>query len=116
MSKISVKVKLKSNVEEIENVYSAIKLKDKIFYQEKDCKVTFLLNDLKLIREKEDYFIEMNFKIKEITECIINQFNKQFVLKIKTNLIVIKDKLILIEYQLLDTEEVIVFSLEELYV
>lgn len=115
MSKIQIKVVLKTNDEESIESYNAIKSKDKIIYSEKEYKVTLTTKKIvKLIRENDDYLFEMEFKANEQTKgiCYLKKENSQINLDILTDYVIIEDNIVVIKYTVLTTNQEVLYKLE----
>ncbi len=114
MSKINIIVTLKNNKNISEEKYIALKNKDKIIYEEKEYKTTIFLNDFKIVRENKDCLIEMNFIPDQTTKgkCLLKENNSQIDLEILTDYLIIEDDLIILKYNVLTTEQDVIFKLE----
>ena len=114
MSKINVVVTIKNKNDISEEKYIAIKTNNKITYQEKDCKNKILLDDFKIIRENEDYLIEMNFIPNKKTKgkYLLKENNSIIDLEILTDYLIVEDNLIILKYNVITTEQDVIFKLE----
>lgn len=117
MSKIKIKVTLKTNEEETEEIYQAIKTEQKMCYHDSKYRVTIFFNEPRLIRENDEYIMEMKFKQKEktIANCYIKQMKQNIKLDMITKQLTIDENLIVIEYDVLSTEQTVLFKLEVLH-
>lgn len=115
MSKINIKVILKSNLEESVQHYSAIKTDNKIIYQEKEYKVTLTtFNNLKLKRENDEYLFEMEFIPNTQTKgiCYLKKENSQIDLDILTDYVIIEENIIIVKYKVLTTNQDVIYKME----
>lgn len=115
MSKINIKVILKSNSEESVEKYSAIKEKNKIIYQEKEYKITLTTGEnLKLKRENEDFLFEMDFIPNKQTKgiCYLKNEKSQIDLDILTDYVIIEDSVIIVKYKVLTTNQEVIYKVE----
>ena len=114
MSKINVVVTIKNKNDISEEKYIAIKNNKKITYQEKNCKTKILLDNFKIIRENEDYLVEMNFIPNKKTKgkYLLKENNNQIELEILTDYLIVEDNLILLKYKVITTEQDVIFKLE----
>ena len=115
MSKIQIKVTLKTNEEESVETYSAIKSENKIIYQEKEYKVTLNFKDyLKLKRENDEYLFDMEFEANKQTKgiCLLKKENSKIELDILTDYVIIEDNYFIIKYKVLTTNQEVLYKLE----
>lgn len=115
MSKIDIKVILKSNCDESVEKYSAIKDKNRIIYQEKEYKVTVITGEvLKLKRENDEFLIEMEFIADKQTKgiCYLKKENSQIDLDILTDYVIIENSVIIVKYKVLTTNQDVIYKLE----
>lgn len=117
MSKVNVKVILKTNEEVTENIYQAIQTEQKIIYQDSAYKVTVLFNYPKLIRENDEYLLEMEFQNKEktISTCFLKTLKKDLKLDIITENLIVEKDLLIVQYRVFSTEQTVLFRLEVLH-
>lgn len=113
MSKIKIKVTLRSENEVSEEEYLAIKTNNKIIYQEKNCMTTlFLDSNLKMVRSNEETNIELLFIADKKTTGIC-MFNNQILnLELLTDYVVVEEKVIIIKYKVLTTEQDVLYKME----
>ena len=111
---MNIKVIIKNENEISEEEYCAVKTSKKITYQEKECKTTIILDDFKIIRENEDYLLEMNFipNKKTIGKYILKESQNEINLEILTDYLIIEESLIILKYSVLTTEQDVIFKLE----
>lgn len=115
MSKINIKVTLKSHLEESIQNYSAIKTDNKIIYQEKEYKVTLTTSsNLKLKRENNEYLFEMEFIPNKQTNgiCYLKEQNSQIDLDILTDYVIIEENIIIVKYKVLTTNQEVIYKME----
>jgi len=113
MSKVKVKVTLKTKEDELEEYHLAIKTRDKITYQEKECMTTLIFKEnLKMIRKSKDTNIEMLFISDKITNGICEFNNQKLSLDILTDYVIIEENVIIIKYKVLTTEQDVLYKLE----
>ena len=115
MSKINIRVTLKSDLEESVQNYSAIKIENKIIYQEKEYKVTLTTsNNLKLKRDNEEYLFEMEFIPNKQTKgiCCLKKENSQIDLDILTDYVIIEENIIIVKYKVLTTDQEVIYKVE----
>lgn len=111
MSKIKINSTLKMNDEVIEKKFMGIIIDNKITYKEDLISVTILLNNdkIKMRRDTEEYCINFEFLNNKKTTCVYNVKKQNMIiyLKVKTNSLVIKDNLIIVDYDLYQQSEII---------
>ena len=115
MGKISIEVTLDSNSEVSKEKYNAIKDKNRIIYQEKECKVTILTNEfLKMKRENDDFLFEMEFIPNKETKgiCHLKKENLKMDLQILTDYVIIEENIIIVKYKVLTTNQEVIYKLE----
>lgn len=116
--KVKTILKNKTKNEIYENVFPALKIKNKITYKENDILVTVLISksDIIIKRKSKDYLIELSFELNKETSGTYNISNLGIIpLKIKTNKLIIKDNKIEIEYTLeLEEENEFYIEIEEI--
>ena len=114
MSKIDIKVIIKNKDNISEENYKAIKNNNKITYKEKECKTTIFLDEFKIIRENNDYLMEMNFIPNKQTngKYILKENKQEINLDILTDYLIIEDNLIILKYNVLTTDQDVIFKLE----
>lgn len=113
MSKIKIKVTLRSENEVSEEIYTAIKTNNKIVYKEKSCNTTLILNDnLKMIRSNDESNIELLFIADKITNGICMFENQLLNLEILTDYVIALDNVIIVKYKVLTTEQEVLYKLE----
>ena len=115
MSKIDVKVIIKNNDEVSEEKYMALKNNQKIEYLEKEFKTSLFLKDIvKIKRENADYLFMMEFISNKETKgsCKLKKENITIDLEILTDYIIIEEKIIIIKYKVLTTQQDVLFKLE----
>lgn len=115
MSKIQIKVTLKTAEDESVENYSAIKSENKIIYQEKEYKVTLTTSDiLKLKRENDEYLFDMEFEANKQTKgtCLLKKENSKIELDILTDYVIIEDNCFIIKYKVLTTNQEVLYKLE----
>lgn len=113
--KKQIKVTLKTNDEELVNSYLAIKTNNKIIYQEKEYKVTLNINEnVKLIRENEEYLFELPFEPNKKTTgtCCLKKEKSKINMDILTDYVIIEDDYLIIKYEVLTTNQEVIFKLE----
>ena len=115
MSKIDIKVIIKNNNEVSEEKYSALKSNNKLLYFEKEFKTTLFLDDIiKIKRESDDYLFYLEFIPNKETKgsCKLKKENIIIDLKILTDYIIVEENIIIIKYNVLTTEQDVIFKLE----
>lgn len=115
MSKIDIKVILKSDSEESIENYTAIRDKNKIIYQEKEYKVTLIIDkSLKLKRENEKYLFEMEFIADKQTKgiCYLKGEKSQIDLDILTDYVIVEESVIIVKYKVLTTNQEVIYKVE----
>ena len=114
MSKININVIIKSNGEEIEENYLALKNNNKIIYQEKDCKTTINLDEFKIKRENDDYLLEMDFIPDKETKgkYLLKKENSLIDLTILTDYLIMEDNLIILKYNVTTTNQDVIFKIK----
>lgn len=115
MSKIDIKVIIKSNNEISEENYKALKLAKKIEYLEKEFKTSLIFTDnLKIIRENADYLLKLEFiPNKETCGLVFLKKEKENIeLKILTDYVIVEKKVIIIKYKILTTNQNVIFKME----
>ena len=114
MSKININVIIKSNGEEIEENYLALKNNNKIIYQEKDCKTTVNLDEFKIKRENDDYLLEMDFLPDKETKgkYLLKKENSLIDLTILTDYLIMEDNLIILKYNVTTTNQDVIFKIK----
>ena len=114
MSKINIVVTIKNKNDVSVEKYIAIKDNNKIAYQEKDCKTKIILNGFKIIRENKEYLIEMNFIPNKKTKgkYMLKENHYGIDLDILTDYLIIEDNLIILKYNVITTEQEVIFKLE----
>ena len=114
MSKININVIIKSNGEEIEENYLALKNNNKIIYQEKDCKTTVNLDEFKIKRENDDYLLEMDFIPDKETKgkYLLKKENSLIDLTILTDYLIMEDNLIILKYNVTTTNQDVIFKIK----
>ncbi len=114
MSKININVIIKSNGEEIEENYLALKNNNKIIYQEKDCKTTINLDEFKIKRENDDYLLEMDFLPDKETKgkYLLKKENSLIDLTILTDYLIMEDNLIILKYNVTTTNQDVIFKIK----
>lgn len=114
MSKINIIVTLKNNDNISEEKYIALKNNNKIIYEEKEYKTTIYLDNFKIVRENNECLIEMNFIPNKTTsgKFLMKNKNNQIDLEILTDYLIIEDDLIILKYNVLTTEQDVIFKLE----
>ncbi|MEG2322038.1 MAG: hypothetical protein RSB71_00915 [Bacilli bacterium] len=114
MSKINIRIKINN---EPFIIYQAIKINNKIIYNDNDCLVTLIIKDnIVMTRENKDYLISLDFINKQDScgNCYLKKENFNTLLDIKTNSI-IKDKTSLqIKYYIKTTKCKMHYELEEI--
>lgn len=99
------------NDEVIEKKFMGIIIDNKITYKEDLISVTILLNNdkIKMRRDTEEYCINFEFLNNKKTTCVYNVKKQNMIiyLKVKTNSLVIKDNLIIVDYDLYQQSEII---------
>ena len=112
MEKVKVTIKNESNV--CTEEYFVKKIKEKIIYYEKNCKTTIFLNNFKIIRENDEYVIELNFIPNKITngKYLLKKENSEILLEIMTDYLIIDDNLIILKYKVITTDQDVIFKLE----
>ena len=111
----TIKVILKNNNEESIEKYQAICNNKKIIYNEKEFKVTLdYSNSLKMIRENNDYIFELEFISGRKTKGICKLKNEKvdMELDILTDYVIIEDNLIIVKYNVITTEQDVIYRLE----
>lgn len=111
----SVKVILKNNNEESIEKYDAMVNNKKIVYNEKEFKVIINYNDeLKIKRENDEFLFELNFKSDKQTKgiCLMKKENVTIELDILTDYIIIEDNLIIVKYNVVTTNQDVIYRLE----
>ncbi len=108
------KITIKNDDSISEEVYTIIKTKNKIFYQEKEYKTTIILDNFKIIRESNECIIELNFIPNKNTngKYLLKENNKQIDLDILTDYLIIEDNLLILKYKVLTTDQDVIFKLE----
>lgn len=115
MSKINIKVIIKNNDEVSEEKYIALKTNSKIEYFEKEFKTSLIFKDIfKIVRENEDYLLEMEFIPNKETNgiCKLKKQNVIIDLKILTDYVIFEENIIIIKYKVLTTEQDVILKLE----
>lgn len=114
MGRININVYIKNKDNISEEKYIAIKNNNIITYQEKDCKTKIFLDDFKIIRENEDYLIKMNFIPNKRTsgKYILKESKSEINLDILTDYLIIEDNLIILKYNVLTTDQDVIYKLE----
>ena len=110
----TIKVILKNNNEESIEKYDAIVNNKKIIYNEKEYKVKVDYNDnLKIIRESNDCLIELEFISNKQTKgkCVLKE-GATLCLDILTDYIIIEDNLIIVKYDVITTNQSVMYRLE----
>lgn len=120
MVKIKINSSLKTNEDIVLGEFLGTFDENKIFYQEDNINVTILVEDnkIKMSRTTNDYVIELNFALDQITKGIydIKNHNIKMDLEVKTNILEINNNKLFIEYELkLNDEDMGVFSFEIKY-
>ena len=104
MGKVYLKVNIDSEFENSVFMGNAIKVKNKIFYKEKDISVTIFIykNKIEMKRYCKEYQINLIFDKSSITKSTYKLFNmdKEFILNTKTIELNICDNNIYLEYDL----------------
>lgn len=111
----SIKVVLKNNDLESAQEYQAIVKNKKIIYNEKEFKVTIdYSNTLKMIRENSDYLFELEFINNKQTKmlCYLKKENINLELDILTDYIIIENNLIIVKYDVITTNQNVIYRLE----
>ena len=115
MSKVDIKVIIKNNDEISEEKYTALKSEQKIEYFEKEFKTSLFLKDVvKIKRENDDYLFNMEFIPNKETKgsCKLKKENAIIDLNILTDYVIIEENIIIIKYNVLTTEQDVIFKLE----
>lgn len=113
--KKTIQVYIKSNDNISEAFYSAINYNNKIIYNEKNCKTTILFKEnCKIIRENEEYIMNLLFIPNKITECeyLLKKTNNIIELKILTDYLIIDNNIIKLRYKVLTTDQEVVFQIK----
>jgi hypothetical protein len=111
----SIKVILKNNLDESISKYDAIINNNKIIYNEEEYKVVLEYNDtLKITRENSEYLFKLEFISNKKTsgKCILKQSNLTMDLDILTDYIIIENNLIIVKYNVITTNQNVLFRLE----
>ena len=115
MNKKEIKVIIKNNSDISEEKYLALKDEQKIEYFEKDVKTSLILkNNIKLKRENDNYFLEMEFIPNKTTEGIykLKNENLNISLEISTDYVIIEENFIIIKYKVISTKQDVIFKIE----
>jgi len=111
----TIKVSLKNDSEESIEKYQAIKNNNKIIYNEKEFKVTLNYNDtFKMTRENGEYLFELEFISNKKTKgiCTLKNEGATLELDILTDYIIIEDNLIIIKYDVITTNQSVIYRME----
>ena len=111
----TIKVVLKNNNEESIEKYDAIVNNKRIIYNEKEYKVKVDYNEnLKIIRESNDCLIKLEFISNKKTKgiCSLKKENSNLELDILTDYIIIEDNLIIVKYDVITTNQSVIYRLE----
>lgn len=115
MSKIKIKTYLKKENKATEHTYQAIRQKNKILYHDDMCQVTIDLEKKQMIRENEEFRLEMNFIEGETSKnpYVLKQGNGHILLDIYTYHFQYNKNKTIIDYQVIGSEK-IHFEVEEI--
>ncbi len=108
---VNIKVTLNDDVV----TYKAIRERNKIIYKEPLYTVTVdYSDDLKIIKENEEYLLTLYFKNNEKTKgsCLLNQENVSMNMDILTDYVVKEDNFISVKYKVLTTGKENIYKLE----
>lgn len=111
----TIKVILKNNNLESVSIYKSIVNNKKIIYTEKEFKVTVDYNNtLKIIRENDEYLFELEFISNMETKgrCFLKKQNTSLELDILTDYIIIEHNLIVVKYNIITTDQSVIYRLE----
>lgn len=113
MSKIEIRTLLKKEEKEIEHHFKGIKQNDKILYHDDMCQVTIDLKKQQMIRENDEFRLEMNFiEGKESKNpYFLKEGNGHLFLDIHTYCWQYDEHKLIIDYQVVGSER-IQFELE----
>lgn len=102
------KIKIKTTIND-ENFYcEGIKTKNNIIYKDNNVSVKIIFSDIiKIIRENNEYRIELNFNKNEKTRVnyLLKEYNKSLELNLVTKNININNNYIEILYEIIDNNE-----------
>lgn len=94
----------------------AIKNKNKISYLDDNTsyKITIIDKEIMLIRDNEEFTHKFMFNIDKITqsEYYIKELNTSIKVKVKTNKIIQNEKKIMIEYEIIDSNDKYSYTLD----
>ncbi len=94
----------------------AIKNKNKISYLDDNTsyKITIIDKEIMLIRDNEEFTHRFMFNIDKITqsEYYIKELNTSIKVKVKTNKIIQNEKKIMIEYEIIDSNDKYSYTLD----
>lgn len=110
-----MKIKIKVTINDKKCIYDALKIDNKIIYNDEDYSVIIDLNNNTLKRRNLDYDINLKFIKNEKTNGYLNINNHQFSLEIFTNELTISDNLVLIDYKIITTLESVLYKVEVIY-
>lgn len=104
MSKINLRLKLKSEEENLDLNIKGIKNNNKVIYKENNVNVTLIINKntIEMNRSCNEYNINLVFEKDKTTMSTYKVFgaSKEFLLETKTNKLQISNKKITIDYDL----------------
>lgn len=107
----SIKVILKSNDVESTNNYKAIVNNKKIIYND-ECKVVIDYNDYLIVtKENDDYLLELIFKENKC-RYFLKKENSEIFLNLITDYIIIENNLIMVKYNIKETNNNVLYRLE----
>lgn len=114
MSKIKIKTLLKKEGKVKEHTFQAIRQKNKILYHDNLCQVTIDLDKKQMIRENEEFRLEMNFIEGETSKnpYLLKQGNGHLLLDIYTYHFQYDKNKLSIDYQVIGSERTY-FEVEE---
>ena len=110
-----MKLKIKVTTNDEINIYDSIKTDNKIIYGDKTFKVMLDLKNQILEKQTLEYKIKLSFKNDRKTEGYLNINNNKLALEILTNDIKISDDLVLIDYEIITTNEKVLYKVEVVY-
>ena len=109
---------MKNITEKTDNIIDtyAIKNKNKISYLDDNTsyKITIIDKEIMLIRDNEEFTHKFMFNIDKITqsEYYIKELNTSIKVKVKTNKIIQNEKKIMIEYEIIDSNDKYSYTLD----
>lgn len=109
---------MKNITEKKDNIIDtyAIKNKNKISYLDDNTsyKITIIDKEIMLIRDNEEFTHKFMFNIDKITqsEYYIKELNTSIKVKVKTNKIIQNEKKIMIEYEIIDSNDKYSYTLD----